>query len=131
MFLLVAALPAVDSYVAAVYEHRLILNPEPRVPLSRSAALQHMHKNLDVYEEQAALAAQQGAQILVFPEDGLQGINFSRSSINGYLETIPDPQQESCEDTLKMCHSCGRLSSRCPSALLKNVLSGLICILLL
>uniref|UniRef100_A0A3Q1IVG2 Biotinidase n=2 Tax=Anabas testudineus TaxID=64144 RepID=A0A3Q1IVG2_ANATE len=54
-----------------------------------------MHKNLDVYEEQAALAAQQGAQILVFPEDGLQGINFSRSSINGYLETIPDPQQES------------------------------------
>uniref|UniRef100_A0A3Q1IZX7 Biotinidase n=1 Tax=Anabas testudineus TaxID=64144 RepID=A0A3Q1IZX7_ANATE len=107
MFLLVAALvglsfwlacgqtqPAVDSYVAAVYEHRLILNPEPRVPLSRSAALQHMHKNLDVYEEQAALAAQQGAQILVFPEDGLQGINFSRSSINGYLETIPDPQQE-------------------------------------
>lgn len=37
----------------------------------------------------------QGAQILVFPEDGLQGINFSRSSIYGYLETIPDPQQES------------------------------------
>lgn len=37
----------------------------------------------------------QGAQILVFPEDGLQGFNFSRSSISGYLETIPDPQQES------------------------------------
>ncbi|KAK2921189.1 hypothetical protein Q8A73_000674 [Channa argus] len=86
----------VDSwYVAAVYEHHVILNPEPRVPLSRTAALQHMQKNLDVYEEQAALAAQQGAQILVFPEDGLQGINFSRSSISGYLETIPDPQQES------------------------------------
>ncbi|KAK9526963.1 hypothetical protein VZT92_015633 [Zoarces viviparus] len=88
--------PAVDcSYVAAVYEHNLVLNPEPRVPLSRPAALQHMQKNLDVYEEQAALAAQQGAQILVFPEDGLQGFNFSRSSISGYLETIPDPQQES------------------------------------
>ncbi|KAK2830259.1 hypothetical protein Q5P01_018190 [Channa striata] len=82
-------------YVAAVYEHRVILNPEPRVPLSRTAALQHMQTNLDVYEEQAAQAAQQGAQILVFPEDGLQGINFSRSSISGYLETIPDPQQES------------------------------------
>lgn len=36
----------------------------------------------------------QGAQILVFPEDGLQGFNYSRSSISGYLETIPDPQQE-------------------------------------
>ncbi|XP_044026936.1 biotinidase-like [Siniperca chuatsi] len=88
--------PVVDSsYVAAVYEHNLILNPEPRVPLSRPAALQHMQKNLDIYEEQAARAAQQGAQILVFPEDGLQGFNFSRSSISGYLETIPDPQQES------------------------------------
>ncbi|XP_070777303.1 biotinidase [Enoplosus armatus] len=83
------------SYIAAVYEHYLILNPEPHVPLSRPAALQHMQKNLDVYEEQAARASQQGAQILVFPEDGLQGFNFSRSSISGYLETIPDPQQES------------------------------------
>ncbi|XP_068567189.1 biotinidase isoform X2 [Cebidichthys violaceus] len=88
--------PDVDSsYVAAVYEHNLVLNPEPRVPLSRPAALQHMQKNLDVYEEQAARASQQGAQILVFPEDGLHGFNFSRASISGYLETIPDPQQES------------------------------------
>lgn len=37
----------------------------------------------------------QGVQILVFPEDGLQGFNYSRTSISGYLETIPDPQQES------------------------------------
>uniref|UniRef100_UPI0037E97D3B biotinidase-like n=1 Tax=Semicossyphus pulcher TaxID=241346 RepID=UPI0037E97D3B len=88
--------PVLDSsYVAAVYEHNPILNPEPRVPLARTAALQHMQKNLDIYEEQAAEAARQGAQILVFPEDGLHGFNFSRSSISGYLETIPDPQQES------------------------------------
>ncbi|XP_073319740.1 biotinidase-like [Pagrus major] len=88
--------PVADSsYVAAVYEHNVILNPEPHVPLSRPAALQHLQRNLDIYEEQAARAAQQGAQILVFPEDGLQGFNFSRSSISGYLETIPDPQQES------------------------------------
>lgn len=88
--------PVVDSsYVAAVYEHALILNPEPHVPLSRPAALLHLQKNLDIYEEQTARAAQQGAQILVFPEDGLQGFNFSRSSISGYLETIPDPQKES------------------------------------
>lgn len=52
--------PAVDSsYVAAVYEHNVILNPEPHVPLSRLAALQHLQKNLDIYEEQAARAAQQ------------------------------------------------------------------------
>lgn len=84
-----------SSYVAAVYEHSVILNPEPRVPTSRAAALRHMRKNLDVYEEQAAHAARQGAQILVFPEDGIQGFNFTRSSISSYLETIPDPRQES------------------------------------
>ncbi|CAB1443077.1 unnamed protein product [Pleuronectes platessa] len=83
-----------SSYVAAVYEHNLVLNPEPQVPLSRPEALRHVEKNLQIYEEQSERAARQGAQILVFPEDGLQGFNFSRSSISGYLETIPDPQQE-------------------------------------
>lgn len=52
--------PAADSsYVAAVYEHNVILNLDPHVPLSRPEALQHMKKNLDIYEEQAARAAQQ------------------------------------------------------------------------
>ncbi|KAL0962051.1 hypothetical protein UPYG_G00335100 [Umbra pygmaea] len=78
-------------YVAAVYEHRVILNPEPLVRLSRASALEHMMRNLEIYEQQAWLAAEQGAQIIVFPEDGLQGFNFSRVSISGYLETIPDP----------------------------------------
>ncbi|XP_033493846.2 biotinidase-like [Epinephelus lanceolatus] len=88
--------PIMDSsYVAAVYEHNVILNPESHVTVSRQAALQHMQKNLDIYEKQAARAAQQGAQILVFPEEGIRGFEFSRSSISGYLETIPDPQQES------------------------------------
>ncbi|XP_019745264.1 biotinidase isoform X1 [Hippocampus comes] len=82
------------TYVAAVYEHRVILNPDPHIPLSRLDALQHMRKNLAVFEEQADLAARQGAQIIVFPEDGLHGFNFSRSSISGYLETIPDPEKE-------------------------------------
>lgn len=48
-----------SSYVAAVYEHRLVLNPEPRVLVSRPAALRHVRENLDIYEEQAARAAQQ------------------------------------------------------------------------
>ncbi|MED6235058.1 hypothetical protein ATANTOWER_014339 [Ataeniobius toweri] len=95
VFCLVETDSAVDSYVAAVYEHRVILNPDPRVPVSRRDALIHMQKNLDIYEEQAARAALQGAQILVFPEDGIHGFNFTRSSISGYLETIPDPEQES------------------------------------
>ncbi|KAL1254962.1 hypothetical protein QQF64_013023 [Cirrhinus molitorella] len=47
------------TYVAAVYEHRVLLNPNPIVPLNRSSALEHMKQNLRVYEEQTALAAQQ------------------------------------------------------------------------
>lgn len=61
-FALLSAPPteaADSSYVAAVYEHRVVLNPEPRVPLSRLEALQHLQKNLDIYEGQAARAAQQ------------------------------------------------------------------------
>lgn len=58
--LLIPPTEAVDSsYVAAVYEHNLILNPDPRVPLSRLEALQHLQKNLDIFEDQAARAAQQ------------------------------------------------------------------------
>ncbi|XP_059206691.1 biotinidase-like isoform X1 [Centropristis striata] len=96
MSALVGTNPIMDSsYIAAVYEHNLIINPEPAVRLSRSAALKYIQKNLDIYEQQAALAAQEGVQILVFPEDGLQGFDFTRSSISGYLETIPDPQKES------------------------------------
>lgn len=47
------------SYVAAVYEHRVRLNSNPRVPLDRRSALEHMKQNLHVFEEQAVLAAQQ------------------------------------------------------------------------
>ncbi|KAI4885838.1 hypothetical protein NFI96_012904 [Prochilodus magdalenae] len=79
------------SYVAAVYEHRVVLNPNPREPVERRAALEHMNRNLDVFEEQTASAAQQGAQIIVFPEDAIHGFNYTRSSIASYLETVPDP----------------------------------------
>ncbi|XP_051991885.1 LOW QUALITY PROTEIN: biotinidase [Xyrauchen texanus] len=79
-------------YVAAVYEHRVILNRNPGVPLDRRSALEHMKQNLRVFEEQTALAAQQGAHIIVFPEDAIHGFNFTRASIAGYLETVPDPE---------------------------------------
>lgn len=81
------------SYVAAVYEHRVLLNPKPGAPQERRSALLHMRTNLRVLEEQSALAAQQGAQIIVFPEDAIHGFNFSRSSISGYLESVPDPKE--------------------------------------
>lgn len=48
-----------SSYIAAVYEHNVILNPAPHVQLSRIQALRHLHMNLDIYEEQAARAARQ------------------------------------------------------------------------
>nr|XP_046181679.1 biotinidase-like [Oncorhynchus gorbuscha] len=44
--------------------------------------------------ETLSLTLFQGAQIIVFPEDGIHGFNFSRLSISGYLETIPDPLTE-------------------------------------
>ncbi|XP_035287031.1 biotinidase-like isoform X2 [Anguilla anguilla] len=89
------------SYVAAVYEHNITWNPQPKVPLSRQEALEHMNKNLDLYEQQAAAAAKQGAHIIVFPEDGIHGFTFTRESIAGYLETVPDPKAVSwnpCSD---------------------------------
>ncbi|XP_023673427.2 biotinidase isoform X1 [Paramormyrops kingsleyae] len=79
------------TYVAAVYEHSVVLNPRPREPLGRRAALEHMRQNLDMLEKQAAAAARQGAQIIVFPEDAIHGFNYTRESISGYLETVPDP----------------------------------------
>lgn len=79
-------------YIAAVYEHRVMLNPNPSDVCSRQEALEHMSKNLEIFEEQATEAAKQGAQLIVFPEDGIQGFNFTRQSIQGYVESIPDPK---------------------------------------
>ncbi|MBN3298061.1 BTD Biotinidase, partial [Amia calva] len=88
-------------YIAAVYEHNIIFNPDPKVPRSRQAALDHMKENLDIYEEQVAAAAKQGAQIIVFPEDGLHGFNYTRESIVSYSETIPDPASMSWSPCLQ------------------------------
>ena len=45
-------------YVAAVYEHRSFLSPDPLALTSREQALELMHRNLDVYEQQVMAAAQ-------------------------------------------------------------------------
>ncbi|XP_064410944.1 biotinidase [Latimeria chalumnae] len=81
-----------DYYTAAVYEHNSVLNLKPQVPLDRQSALNLMNKNLDIYQEQVAIASKQGVQIIVFPEDGIHGLNYSRESIYHFLETIPDPR---------------------------------------
>ncbi|XP_026564028.1 biotinidase isoform X1 [Pseudonaja textilis] len=77
-------------YVAAVYEHHAILNPNPTAIINRQTALQLMKRNLDIYEEQVINAAKEGAQIIIFPEDGIQGFNFTRASIYPYLDFIPN-----------------------------------------
>lgn len=46
-------------YTAAVYEHKVHLNPDPKVTVGRKVALQHMYRNLEVFEKQATSAAQQ------------------------------------------------------------------------
>ncbi|XP_042094555.1 biotinidase isoform X2 [Ovis aries] len=78
-------------YVAAVYEHRSFLSPDPLALTSRKQALELMHRNLDIYEQQVTTAARKGAQIIVFPEDGIHGFNFTRTSIYPFLDFMPSP----------------------------------------
>ena len=81
-----------ESYMAAVYEHQSILSPNPLALTSRKQALELMNQNLDIYEQQVMTAAQKGVQIIVFPEDGIHGFNFTRASIYPYLDFMPSPQ---------------------------------------
>ncbi|KAI2528479.1 biotinidase, partial [Homo sapiens] len=37
-------------------------------------------------------AAQKDVQIIVFPEDGIHGFNFTRTSIYPFLDFMPSPQ---------------------------------------
>uniref|UniRef100_A0A7N4UY02 CN hydrolase domain-containing protein n=1 Tax=Sarcophilus harrisii TaxID=9305 RepID=A0A7N4UY02_SARHA len=83
---------ALDTFVAAVYEHAVILPNTTKTPVSQEDALMLMNKNLDVLEKAIKLAAEKGAQIIVTPEDGIYGWHFTRETIYPYLEDIPDPQ---------------------------------------
>ncbi|XP_064611046.1 pantetheinase-like [Liolophura sinensis] len=89
-------------FKAAVYEHAVVL---PLLPFySRQAALKAMWTNLDIYEDQVASASLQGADIIVFPEDGVYGMVMTRRKIEPFLEYIPDPQKETwnpCEEPHK------------------------------
>ncbi|XP_033748547.1 pantetheinase-like [Pecten maximus] len=85
------------TFKAAVYEHAVILSDvrHENASVSRTTALQHMMKNLNIYRDQVETAAQQGVDIIVFPEDGIYGMGFTRKALTAYLEYIPDPKNES------------------------------------
>uniref|UniRef100_A0A667H755 Vascular non-inflammatory molecule 3 n=1 Tax=Lynx canadensis TaxID=61383 RepID=A0A667H755_LYNCA len=83
---------ALDTFVAAVYEHAVILPNRTETPVSKEEALLLMNKNIDVLENAVKLAARQGAHIIVTPEDGIYGWVFTRETIYPYLEDIPDPE---------------------------------------
>uniref|UniRef100_A0A8C2VEF6 Vascular non-inflammatory molecule 3-like n=1 Tax=Chinchilla lanigera TaxID=34839 RepID=A0A8C2VEF6_CHILA len=83
---------ALDTFIAAVYEHAVILPNRTEKPVSNEEALLLMNKNIDILEEAVRLAAKQGAQIIVTPEDGIYGWVFTRESIYPYLEYVPAPE---------------------------------------
>ncbi|XP_011354509.1 vascular non-inflammatory molecule 2 isoform X2 [Pteropus vampyrus] len=91
---------ALDTFIAAVYEHAVILPNETETPVSQEDALLLMNKNIDILEKIIKQAAEKGAQIIVTPEDALYGWKFTRETIFPYLEDIPDPQVAwiPCED---------------------------------
>ncbi|XP_028579279.2 pantetheinase-like [Podarcis muralis] len=81
-----------DTFIAAVYEHAVILTGDTPRNVSRAEALELMNRNLDILEGAIKTAAQQGAHIIVTPEDALYGWVFTRETLYPYLENIPDPQ---------------------------------------
>ncbi|XP_053520904.1 vascular non-inflammatory molecule 3-like [Artibeus jamaicensis] len=88
----VLSVSATDTFIAAVYEHAVILPNKTETPVSKEEALLLMNKNMDVLEKAVKLAARQGAHIIVTPEDGVYGWVFTRETIYPYLEDIPHPE---------------------------------------
>ncbi|XP_073746778.1 vascular non-inflammatory molecule 3-like [Callorhinus ursinus] len=89
--LFVPSVGALDTFIAVVYEHAVILRNRTETPVPKEEALLLMNKNIDVLEKAVKLAARQGAHINVTSEDGIYGWVFTRETIDPYLENIPDP----------------------------------------
>ncbi|XP_070273821.1 pantetheine hydrolase VNN2 isoform X2 [Myotis yumanensis] len=98
---------ALDTFLAAVYEHAVLRPKGTETPVSRDDALLLRNKNIDVLEKAIKQAAEQGAQIIVTPEDALYGWKFTRETIFPYLEDIPDPQVDwiPCQDPQRFGHT--------------------------
>merc|ERR1712212_1381635 len=82
--------PAPGQFRAAVYEHELSV-PWPRTTsvCSRDQAIQLMEINLAVLRRQVEEAAEQGANIILLPEDGIHGYGFNRHTLPPFLEHVP------------------------------------------
>ena len=83
---------AKKGYTAAVYEHVTYFLPFQQ-KFTRNEALEVMKKNLAVYVTKAGEAKSRGAEIIVFPEDGLYGFSYTREEIFPFLEVIPNPSK--------------------------------------
>ncbi|XP_077979671.1 pantetheinase-like [Glandiceps talaboti] len=79
------------TYLAAVYEHLSFDFIWPFGIATRHVAMKIMDINLDVFMKQAALAAIEGAKIIVFPEYGVTGLGLSRDQIVPFSEAVPSP----------------------------------------
>ena len=88
LLLMVKASIASTGYTAAVYEHVTFSKSGVQ---TRSQALGVMMENIAVFQEKSRLAKEKGADIIVFPEDGLYGWAFTRDEIYLYLDDIPNP----------------------------------------
>ncbi|CAH1802684.1 unnamed protein product [Owenia fusiformis] len=78
------------TYIAAVFEHSPYEFPtEDKIP-TLAQARHIMNSNLDAYEEAAIEARFKGAEVIVFPEYGLQGLVKSREYARLYSEDIPE-----------------------------------------
>ena len=96
VFLYISATPDVTThrqeisggfYIAAVSEHEIFMGTQDSSPDELLDA------NINIYEEQIALAKEKGAQILVFPEFGLTAVNSnnaSRADLYPFAERIPE-----------------------------------------
>ncbi|XP_031535908.2 vascular non-inflammatory molecule 3 isoform X3 [Vicugna pacos] len=105
--LFVLSVSALDTFIAAVYEHAVILPNRTETPVSKEETLLLMSKNIDVLEKAIKLAARKGAHIIVTPEDGIYGWVFTRETIYPYLEDIPDPEVNwiPCRDPQRFGHT--------------------------
>lgn len=56
--LIILHVSALDTFIAAVYEHAVILPNETKTPVSQEDALLLMNKNIDILEKIIKLAAE-------------------------------------------------------------------------
>ena len=97
-----ATLPAMppqgdgDSYTAGVVEFAPNITLDQPHVLTPQEALQRMMYNLRSFERYVKEGREGGADIIVFPEDGIYGFLFlTREELFPFLEEIPDPQTQS------------------------------------